>query len=161
MEENKKELDNTALVEAIAEMRKDFNNDTQNRVINIALRSNFLVPAVVEKNNELIADEYNHVTFNEDPKARFLLINDKEQHSYFPVFTSTEELKKLKTKETFTAFSMSFADIAGLTESAKQVTGFVINPFNENLPFSQDMLASIKQTLMKAIQDRQEKQKNK
>ena len=155
MEENKnQEIDNSKLEQAIAEMREHYSNETQNNVINTALRSTFLVPGIVEKTEELVADENNHVTFNQDPKVRFILINDKEQHSYFPVFTSTEELVKLKTKETYTAFSMTFADIAGLTESAQQVTGFVVNPFNQNLPFTQEMLASIKQTLINAVNKR-------
>ena len=142
-------LDNSLLESAIEEMRKDFNADTQNKVINVSLRSTFLVPAVVEKNTELIADENNHLSFHDNHKARFILINHKEKGSFFPVFTSEDELRKLKTEEKFSAFSMSFADIAGLTENTPKVNGFVINPFNQNLPFTQDMLASIKATLIK------------
>ena len=161
MEENKTESDNTELIEAIAEMRKNYSNETQNNVINIALKSTFLVPAVVEKNKQLVADKDNHLTFNEDPQARFLLINDKNGKSYFPAFTSSEELTKLKTEEKFSAFSMTFADIAGLTENAQQqVAGFVVNPFSENLPFTQEILASIKETLIRTINERKAKEEN-
>lgn len=156
-EKNIEKLDNSLLENAIEEMRKNFNADTQNKVINISLRSTFLVPAVVEKNTELIADENNHLSFHDNHKARFILINHKEKGSFFPVFTSEDELRKLKTEEKFSAFSMTFADIAGLTENTPKVNGFVINPFHQNLPFSQEMLASIKATLIKLKEENEAK----
>lgn len=52
---------------------------------------------------------------------------------------------------------MTFADIAGLTENTPKVNGFVINPFHQNLPFSQEMLASIKATLIKLKEENEAK----
>lgn len=155
-----KKPDNSKLIEAIAEMRKEYNDNTQNRVINEALRSSFYVPAIMEKKNELIADENNHVTFNEQPRARFILINHKTDGAFFPAFTDEEELSKLETEEEFQPLIMSFADIAGLTENTPDVAGFVVNPFHENLPFTQGILASIKETLIKVVEEREKEQKN-
>ena len=124
---------NPKLVEAIAEMRKDFKPETQNKVINAALRCTFLVPAVVEQSTELVADANNKVDFQNKSKAKFILINNtKTNGTFFPVF------------------AMKFGDIASLTETTPNVKGFVINPFNQNLPFTQEMLVSIKNTLIKA-----------
>ena len=50
---------------------------------------------------------------------------------------------------------MRFQDVAALTEQTPKVQGFVINPFGENLPFTQEMLESIKQTLIKVAKERQ------
>lgn len=156
MEQNNqnKKIDNSALISAIAEMRENYSNETQNKVINTSLRCTFLVPAIVENKQELIADENNNLTFNEQPKARFILINHKTNGSFFPVFTSEEELKKLKTKEKFSAFQMTFADIAGLTENTPDISGFVINPFNQNLPYTKEMLANIKEVLIKSVENK-------
>lgn len=155
---NNQTIDNTALVEAIKAMRADFNAETQNKVINVALRSTFFVPAVVEKNTELVADAENHVKFQDKQTAKFVLINHKERGSFFPVFTDQEELEKLrdKTEQNFRPFQMKFADIAGLTENTPTVNGFVINPFNQNLPFTKEMLESIKQTLIRVRKEREE-----
>ena len=49
---------------------------------------------------------------------------------------------------------MRFQDIAALTEQTPKVQGFVVNPFGENLPFTQEMLESIKQTLIKVAKER-------
>lgn len=154
-------IDNSALVEAIAEMRKingaedrDAFNQATNKIINIALRSTFLVPAMIEKNTELVADADNHVKFQDKQSAKFILINHKERGSFFPVFTEEEEIKKLKTDKPFQIVKMKFPDIAGLTENTPNVNGFVINAFNQNLPFTKDMLAQIKQTLIRVNKER-------
>ena len=77
--QNRPVIENPELVEAIAEMRKDFKAETQNKVINLALKSSFLVPALINKNTQLVADADNHVKFEEKPQAKFLLITHKEK----------------------------------------------------------------------------------
>ncbi|MGN0594635.1 MAG: SseB family protein [Hominimerdicola sp.] len=148
---------NEELVAAIEAMRKDFKPETQNKVINLALRATFIVPALIETNTELVADESNHVQFQDKQKAKFIIVNHKERGSFFPVFTDPEEAAKLKTEQPHQTFAMKFADIATLTEKTPSVNGFVINPFHQNLPFTKEMLESIKQTLIKAKKAQEEK----
>ena len=160
-------IDNGALINAIADMRKEFNPDTQNKVINQALRSTFLVPAVLEKNQELVADENNHVQFQDKQTAKFLLVNknvkDKEGNqktiSFFPVFTSKDAMDAMAktTEQKFVPFAMKFSDIANLTENTPNVEGFVLDPFTKehNLPFTKPMLEAIKQTLIKFRQEKE------
>ncbi len=147
---------NPKLIEAIEAMRKNFCAETQNKVINTALACTFLVPAMVEKTTELVADAENHVNFEDKSKAKFILLNNnKTKGTFFPVFTSPEEVKKLQYEQPFQTFAMRFQDIAALTEQTPKVQGFVINPFHENLPFTQEMLESIKQTLIRVTKERQ------
>lgn len=155
----KRKIENPELVEAIKAMRENFTPETQNKVINLALRCTFLVPGIVEKNQELVADENNHVSFQDKQTAKFILINHKERGSFFPVFTDAEELKKLPSDQPYKPFAMKFSDIAGLTENTPQVNGFVLNPYSQNLPFSKEMLESIKQTLIKYRQQKAEAEK--
>ncbi len=150
----RKPITNPELVEAIAEMRANFSPETQNKVINLALRGTFLVPAMISKNTQLVADAENHVKFEDKPQAKFLLITHKERGTFFPVFTDGEELMKFKTEQKYQSFAMRFADIAALTEKTPNVVGFVLNPMHENLPFTKEMLESIKQTLIRVRQQR-------
>ena len=130
---------NPKLIEAIAEMRKNFCAET----------------AMVEKTTELVADAENHVNFEDKSKAKFILLNNnKTNGTFFPVFTSPEEAKKLQYDKPFQSFAMRFQDIAALTEQTPKVQGFVVNPFGENLPFTQEMLESIKQTLIRVAKER-------
>ena len=157
---------NPKLIEAITEMRANFNADNQNKVINAALRCTFYVPATIMQQKkptgqqEVVFDENNRAHMQEkvdvQTSARFILIsNNKTNDKYFPVFTDKEELAKLKTDQPYQAFAMKFGDLAAITEQNPAVKGFVINPFHENLPFTQEMLTSIGQTLLKVKKERE------
>lgn len=148
-------ITNLELVDAINEMRKNFNPETQNNVLNLVLRSTFLVPCVVSKDTQLIADENNHVHFDEKPQLKFLMVTHKEKGTFFPVFTDSQELSKFKSEENYQGFAMKFPDLAMLTEQTPSVNGFVINPMGQNLPITKALLAKIKEALMKARQERE------
>ena len=153
------EIRNDELIEAIGKMREEFNRETQSKVINHALRSTFLVPAIIKQNTQLKADKDNHLKFEDKPQARFMLIKNNKEEAYFPVFTDQAEFDKLSNDQGFQAVKMKFADVATLTEQSDDtIKGFVINPMGHNLPFTKEMLVSIKQTLMEA---RAEKEKEK
>lgn len=155
---------NDELLAAVDEMRDAYRTDRENstdetkaaivaansKVINITLRCTFLVPAIINRNTQLVQDSSNHLKFEEKPQARFMLVKHKTNGNFFPIFTDADEFKKLENKEGFRGVNMKFADIATLTEQTPNVVGFVINPMSTNLPFTKDMLASIKQTLMEA-----------
>ena len=157
---------NPILIEAISQMRANFSPETQNKVINAAIRCTFYVPANVLQQKkptgqqEIVFDENNRAHMHEkvdvQTSARFILItNNKTNDKYFPVFTDKDELALLKTDQPYQAFAMKFGDIATINEQNPAVKGFVINPFHENLPFTQEMLTSIGQTLLKVKQERE------
>ncbi|MGN0633114.1 MAG: SseB family protein [Oscillospiraceae bacterium] len=163
MAENENMVRNDELLEAVKEMRADFNTETQSKVINLALRGTFLVPAVVTKNTQLVADKDNHLKFQDKPQAKFMLIKHKTQGTFFPVFTDEDEAAKMNIEanaegEQFSRVKMKFTDIATLTEQTPSVAGFVINPASTNLPFPKGMLDAIKKTLIEARNKRQAEQ---
>ena len=152
------QITNPELIEAIAAMRADFNPDTQNIVINKALRGTFYVPAIIEKKKEIVANANNEVKFEEKPKARFLLIRKKDgdkDDTYFPAFTDAEELAKFKSDEPYQRVKMKFGDLAMLVEQVSAIKGFVINPMPHNLPFTREMLDGIKKVLIKRRNEQQ------
>ncbi len=160
---------NDELLEAVKEMREAYAafredeseenkqkiNECNSKIINITLRSTFLVPATVSKNTQLVQDKQNHLKFEEHPQARFMLVKHKENGSFFPVFTDMDEFAKMENKDGFQSITMKFADVATLTEQTPNVVGFVINPMSTNLPYTKEMLAQIKQTLINARERRQ------
>ena len=150
------EVDNTELVNAIKAMRANFTNETQNKVINLALKATFFVPARIFKNTELVADKDNKVKFEDKQQARFLLISHPERGTYFPAYTSAELLKGFKTDQEYQSFAMRFADLANLTEKTPSVNGFVIDPDTDNLPFTKQILDGIKRVILEARKKAQE-----
>lgn len=148
-------IDNTELVEAIEKMRTDFSDQARQDVVNITIfNSKFFVPAHFDSSTELIQNEQERLQFNERPKAKFVLIENPEGEKYLPVFTSTDLLKEFREKEAegCQSFVMSFADIATVIETFDFLGGFVINPFNHNLPFPSSFIAHIKSTLLEQIE---------
>ena len=141
------EIDNTALVEAIKEMRANFNPETQNKVVNLALRATFFVPGVLEKKTELVEGADKRISFEDKPTAKFLLISKDKKENFFAAYTDRELLKGFKTEQPFQGFAMKFADLANLTEQTPNIEGFVINPDTDKLPFNKMILARIKEAI--------------
>lgn len=148
---NVDQIDNSALVRAIRDMRADFKPETQNKVINQALRSTFFLPAIIKKNTGLVAGADNKVKFEDTPQATFLLITNKEKGTFFPAFTDREDCLHFKSDREFQVAVLRFADLAALCErtgdQGMTVNGFIINPYSENLPFTNEMLQGIKARL--------------
>ena len=157
MNDINKPVTNSQLIEAIKKMRAEPNDKTQNEVINIALRSTFLVPAIVDRSERIIADENNQVQFDKTPQAKFLLINHPKLGSFIPAFTDADEISKFKSDEKFQAVVMRFNQVASLTEQMPNLNGFVVNPLSDPLPFTKDLL----DTILKQIIEQNKKMKEK
>ncbi len=154
---------NDELLEAISAMRQAYKdmhdsgsedrtavNEANTKVINMTLHSTFLVPAQISKNTQLVQDKDNHLKFEDKPQARFMLVSHTQNGKFLPVFTDADEFEKVKEREGYQLMNMKFSDIATLTEQTPDVNGFVINPMSTNLPYTKEMLGSIKQTLIEA-----------
>ena len=147
--QQKEPIDNSALIAAIKEMKANSNDETQSKVINIALHSTFLVPAIVDNNTRIVADENNQVHFDDTPQAKFLLIEHPKLGPHIPVFTDKDEISKLKADKPFNPVAMKFPYIAQLVTDMPNAKGFVINPLSDPLPFSQKLLDHILQQIIK------------
>lgn len=146
---SKKIIDNSELIEAIEAMKKNFNNETQNRVLNTVLHCEFLVPAVLSHKQQIVADAQNKVEFQDQPQATFLFVTNGNGVTYVPAFTDKEQAARFRTEQSFRLFAMHFADLASFTENLEQVQGFLINPDDQALPFTKAILAEIKAELAK------------
>jgi len=150
-------IDNRPLVEAIAEMRKDFNTSTYSRVINLTLHTGFFIPAIITTKNELVQGEDSKLKFQDRTSAKFMIIRNEEKGAFFPVFTDIEQMGVfVKEKDKYRPAAISFPNLAAMTESTEQVDGFLINPHRENLPYTKQMLADIKKTIKEQIAKREQ-----
>ena len=150
---SEKEIANPKLLEAQKKMRENYNTQTQSDVINVALHSMFIVPALIDKKTRIVANEDNKVRFDDTPQAKFQLVEHPKLGTYIPVFTDEEEFKKFVTEEKVQKLAMTFPQVAQLVEQMKNANGFVVNPGGDPLPFSKQMLDDILQQLLKAQSD--------
>lgn len=169
------EIRNDKLLEAVKEMREAYRamhesgsddktavNEANTKVINLTLHSSFLIPAIINSNTQLVQDKDNHLKFEQKPQAKFMLVKHPQNGTFIPVFTDIDEYKKLQTEdiEEYKPINMKFSDIAVLTEQTPNINGFVINPMSTNLPYTKEMLANIKQTLIEARDRKLKEQQN-
>lgn len=145
---SQQQIDNTELLEAIAAMRANFNQETQNKVINITLRSAFFVPGQISKTTELVEGQDKKLEFQDRSKAQFILINNEQRGTFFPAFTDIELMNEFFKEQQVRPFAMKFADLATLTERTETVTGFIINPGTDRLPYTKEMLNGIKSAIL-------------
>lgn len=142
---------------ALAEMRAEYNDETQSKVINAALRCTFLVPALIDESTRLVADKDNKVHFDDRPQAKFLLIEHKKLGTYLPAFTDKEEIDKFEADgKHHHHVAMKFNQVAHLVEQMPNVNGFVVNPFGDALPFNKELLDEILKRLLEAQKKQQE-----
>lgn len=165
---NPDQIDNSELVSAIKDMRADFKPETQNRVINLALRSTFFLPGIYKKQGTgLVQGSDGKVSFEKTPEQRtFLMIKNEQRGTFFPAFTSREECLRFKSDKEFVVFAMNFATLNKICKDAvdqgHQINGFVINPYSEALPFTNEILQNIRDyfTKQKKARAEAEAQKN-
>lgn len=160
-QEDLSKIDNSELTNAIEEMKKEYSDATRDAVVNAAVFSTtFFIPAIFDKSTELVQNDQQRLEFTERPKAQFVLIENPQGEKYLPAFTSTELLKAFRDRDeqakTSQSFVMSFADLAGVIESFGFIQGFVINPFDQNLPFTKDFIQAIRKNLVEQMQQMQQ-----
>lgn len=141
MKEIENDIINPALMLAISRMKEQKSIDAQNKMIDEALKANFLVPCMIQVKPGT-ENETHRTTANTIPIINTIMTTDKKM--YFMVFTDIGELKKWKDNARQNVLVMTFDKIAGLVLSSKSnAEGFVINPNTSNVVFQRDMIAGI------------------
>ena len=146
MNDPKQPLTNPALKQAMAAMKADNTPQTRNVMINVMMRSTFLVPVQVGfAGVPPKMDKNGKVAVPPNTKISFALLGTTDKKQYFMAFTDWDELHKWRKNPTQQTMMLHFDDYASLVEKNPQVSGFVINPFGENLRFERETIASLKQ----------------
>ncbi len=142
---------NPEYTKALAEMRANYNEETQNRLLNVALRCKFVLPAVIDTKTRIVADKNNKVHFDDRPQAQFLLMEHEKLGTYLPAFSEIEEIMKFDGNDVmWQGVEMTFPQVAHLVEQMPNVNGFVVNPLGDPLPFSRELLNEILQQIIAA-----------
>ena len=138
-----KPVTNPELLEAIDAMKRDGSSENLDHVINEVMRANFLSPVIITPAPE--ADESGSTVLKAETTISFHMITDSVGKSYFPAFTDWDELRKWNKEENMQTLISTFDDYAAMVlgENGRS-EGFVINPFGTNIPFSRDMIESLK-----------------
>lgn len=141
----KQPVSNPALHAAAKALRAENNPQNLNVVINALTRAVLIAPARVDLTEAPKPDANGRIAVPKNTRINFTLIKTKEGKSYFPAFTSEEELRKWKQGPVHQVMVLRFDDYARMLQQNDAVSGMVVDPFGDNLRFESKMVASIKQ----------------
>ena len=88
------ELHNEALVEAMNEINKEENHETQHRLITEVLKAKFFSPVDVIDDEGNVVNANGRMPMPKNGKFNFKLINNQNGQAFFPVFTDVKEFYK-------------------------------------------------------------------
>lgn len=145
MNDSKTPLTNPAMKKAMEAMKADNTPESRNLMVNEMMRSTFLVPVQVGfAGPPPKMDKNGKVTVPPNTKISFALLGTTDKKQYFMAFTDWDELHKWRKNSAQQTMMMHFDEYAALIDKNPQVSGFVINPFGENLRFEREVVASLK-----------------
>lgn len=158
MEKVDDEIINPALMLAISRMKENNNLITQNKMIGEALKARFLVPFDMQFKE---GTETEKVRNSSNTNMAFNLVKTTNDEIYFIAFTDMGELKKWRDNDKQNVMIMSFDEVAGLVQRAKEKTaGFVLNPATTNVTFRKNIIDNIMISRNKAMEQEKIKAKS-
>jgi len=146
------ELDNKNLVDAIKKMKEENSKEAQSLMLGEMMKSKFLNPSTLN----VQPNEKGEINISNGTKISFYTIISTDKKKFAMAFTDKMELNKwfdinVKngtpaekiTKSSAIMGFMEYADI--ILNPNSDLDGLVINPYNENIVFNRDQIASLKE----------------
>ena len=140
---------NPELIKAINKAKENPNQVNSNRMLNEAVKANYLIPIKME--STIVMDGNKGYGDVENASINFELLKANTGKIYYPVFTELKELQKCAVDKNQSSMVVNFDDLAALLlQPMNAVAGLVINPMCENVCFSTQMIAAMKKDMEKA-----------
>ena len=126
------EVNTERLIELIAEMREKQTPESQEAVLEeIVMNARFLIPAEVHMFSE--EEKKNNENPEHNARVRFGMLTNDKKETYFPAFTTMDELHKWNPSYEGETMALSFDDYSAMLSKSSELKGMVIDPFNSNL----------------------------
>lgn len=162
MDELDKKIQNMDLIIAMRKMQDQDTPENRNAMINQVMRSKFITPAFVSEEEAKRVAKAQESGTKVPMQVNFKVVIGKDGKKYLPAFTDTmlfrEWQEKSKTTEPIKKMVMNFDVYAQYILNSKgELSGFIVNPFSENLVFPEPMvrtLAMQKARFMKELAER-------
>lgn len=140
-----KPVTNPELKAAMKIMRESNTNESKDLVLDEVMKSHFISPVIISPAPGP-TDERGQVVLKEKTEISFSIIENTAKQQFFLAFTDWEELGKWHSDKNQQTLIMTFDDLAAmiLKENGNS-SGFVINPFGENVIFNIDMIKALKE----------------
>ncbi|MBQ0042740.1 MAG: SseB family protein [Lachnospiraceae bacterium] len=164
MDELDKKIQNMDLIIAMRKMQDRDTQENRNNLINQMMRSKFITPALVSEKEAMRVSEASKEGKRVPMQVNFKVVTAKDGKKFLPAFTDTMLFDKWQEKcgdsDECKKMVMNFDVYAQyILNSNGALSGFIINPFSENLVFPEPIIRSLAK--QKAEFLRQKAQRNK
>lgn len=140
----KEAIQNPRLVEALHALRENETQRSINDMLNEMMEARFLSPIDPLDTADHAFDGMS--ALEQDQPLRFFTLQMDDDEHYLMAFTDQEELFRWRKEEGIQCVVMTFDDFASvILHKENTLAGFVINPFDQNIPIPKDFVASLKQ----------------
>lgn len=140
-----KEIQNMELIIAMKLVKDNPSQENRNRMVNEMMKSRFLTPAIIPMSEQERVKEEGKRT---QLQVTFKTITTKDGRHFLPAFTDTFQIDTWKEKTNVTeeikSMVMNFDAYAKYVMQSKgELSGFIINPFGENIVFPTELMKSL------------------
>lgn len=150
MEEIDKQVQNLELIVALRVLQENDTPENRSRMIQEMLKSKFITPATIDEEEEKKAREYRQKGLKGSLQVKLATVHTKDGKHFLPAFTDSMQLNEWKERIHLAGepkkMVMNFDAYAQyVLKSNGALNGFVINPYAENLVFTEETIRSILQ----------------
>ena len=138
-----KELKNQDLIMAYHLMQYNATPERQAEFMQEVMKARFLAPASFDPEPE--TGEDGKLKLQPGTKVAFPEVVNNEGKKYLPAFTDWKSAQKWELKEGQRLIATTFEDYAAMILRDENASGFVINPFEENIRIERNVITAIKQ----------------
>lgn len=136
------EFKNEQLQETLVLFNQNKDDEAFRNLLNVFVTTNFLSPAQWDK--DPVRDENGALVFEPNTQFQLSLIQDDQGNSFFPVFSSMDQLKKWDEDDEIHSLVMTFDQYIPFVEMAlSQIRGVVIDPFGANVLLDCNLLVEL------------------
>ena len=148
------DLHNEKLIDAMTALKANENKETQTALIEQVIGARFFAPVeVIDAEGKPIQGS-GRLAVPKDAKFNFKLIQNAKGEQYFAVFTDIGQYLKWNSSQKVNTIVVVFPQIAQLAQQKSDaISGFVINPMDHNIIFSQDAISNLLDA-MKAVAEK-------
>ncbi len=108
-------------------------------IYEIVMQARFL--SVVTFSKEPVYDIDGTRILAKDSEITFTMLNNTNGEHYFPVFSENVEMDKWENAKIDHTIQIGFDNLAVMLGENKNCSGFVINPFSDNMTISRDIVS--------------------
>ena len=134
-----KPVNNPVLLEAIEDLKLNYNQENELNFFQKLQGADFLVPIATDP---LFETNKGEAILEKNTKIEFISITNDKGETYFPAFTDWNELKKWNEDSKIRTVIFKFSDYKKVILDDDNTTwsGFVINPYGQNIIMGRDQI---------------------